>query len=1161
MRDWAVLALSLAYLGTLFALAWIGDRRAKVAAPTRAPVTYALSIAVYCSSWTLYGAVGAASTDGFDYLAIYVGPILVMGLGWRLIQRMIRVARAENVASIADFISARYGKSRSLAALVTLTAMVGLMPYFALQLKAITISFEALTNSGGGGLPGGTTLIVAVAMAAFAVLFGVRSVNASENRPGLMFAIATESVVKLVAAVLVGGAIAFLALGGPGEIGAALADPRVAPVLDFDAGDPVWWGTCLVSALAFLCLPRQFHVAVVENVHLGDVRVAAWAFPLYLVAINIFVIPVAIVGLMLFADGGTQPDSFLVAIPLAMDLPWLAFAAFIGGLSAATGMIIVSTLALGTMLCNDVVIPALTLWPAARRRWEAHPAATVLFVRRLAMVGIIALAYLCYLAIGPAFPLARIGLMSFAAVAQFAPALLAGMFWRRATLAGAFAGIGAGFLGWVCSVAVPAFIVAGWLPAAWAETGPFGIAALNPTAFGGWRIDPQLGGILWSLGPNLVFFFLVSALTRPGREERLQAERFVVALPARAEKAGPGRAASLADLHGLATRFVGRARADETFNALALARHGPLGGAEELMLARSDPEAARVTERLLAGAIGSASARVVVASLSSDRRFSKSDARGLIDDASRAILSRHELLRDTLQNVRQGICAFDDDMRVTLWNRRFLELIALPPDFVRVGTGLDEIVRFNEARQEYGPEGEFESLLSRQIDPAHRGRPDVFERRRPDGTMLEVASNPLPSGGFVAVYTDVSDRYRAAAALREANESLEQRIAERTHALSDAKAEAERANRGKTRFLAAAGHDLLQPLQAAHLFLSALAERVSDPAIAQIDASLRSVGHLLGEVLEVSKLDGGAARPEAADFRVADLLRPLGEEFSALAGQNGLSFRAVACSASVRSDPAMLRRILQNFLGNAVRYTGSGRVLLGCRRRAGQLVIEVWDSGPGIPEDKLREIFIEFHRLDTVTGDRGQGLGLGLGLAIVERLAGLLGHEVSVRSRPGRGSCFSVTVPLAVAPVAPRAPNVGARRLGGAFDGALVLFIENDAAIAGAMSDLLAGWSCEVVCGATAEEGLARLGDRRPDVILSDYHLDHGRAGLEALAILRARFGSETPAALITADRAVELREATEAAGYRLMHKPVRPGALRALLTRMLAERAGEAAE
>ena len=419
--------------------------------------------------------------------------------------------------------------------------------------------------------------------------------------------------------------------------------------------------------------------------------------------------------------------------------------------------------------------------------------------------------------------------------------------------------------------------------------------------------------------------------------------------------------------------------------------------------------------------------------------------------------------------------------------------------------------------------------------------------------MLEVSTSPLPSGGFVAAYTDVTERYRAAAALREANEALEARVGERTLALSAAKAEAERANVGKTRFLAAAGHDLMQPLQAARLFLSALAERSTDPAVTQIDASLDSVEHLLGELVEVSKLDSGVTTPSFADFRLADVLRPLAEEFSALAGAQGLAFRAMPCSAAVRSDPALLRRILQNFLANALRYTARGRILLGCRRRGRDIVVEVWDTGPGIPEGKLRDIFLEFHRLEQ---GKGRGEGLGLGLAIVERLAGLMGHAVDVRSRPGRGSCFSVRLPVATAPAASVAPGLRAQRR---FDGALVVFIENEAAIAGAMVELLAGWSCEVVAAPTAEDALARLGGRRPDVLLSDYHLDDGRTGLEALALLHARLGPAVPAALITADRDPGLRAAAEAAGYRLLHKPVRPGALRALLAQMLAERAGRA--
>jgi PAS domain S-box-containing protein len=1153
MSDWAVLGLSLGYLLCLFLIAWFGDRRAaRRTTPRRSALVYPLSLAIYCSSWTLYGAVGEAASSGFDFLAIYVGPILLVGLGWPLIRRIARIARDENLTSISDFISARYGKSRSLAALVTGTAVIGLMPYFALQLKAITISFEALTGSEAGtALPGGTTLLVAITLAAFAVLFGVRGVNANEHHRGLMLAVATESVVKLAAALLVGGAIAFFALrAGP----VTSAPPPSLP--PFDPLDPSFWAACLLSALAFLCLPRQFHVTIVENTHLADIRASAWAFPVYLIAINIFVAPVALAGLALFPAGTAQPDSFLFAIPLELGWSWLAFAAFLGGFSAATGMIIVSTLALGTMISNDVILPALAGSRLLGRRWDADPAPIVLRARRAAVVGTIGLSYLCYLIIGPAFPLAKIGMMSFAAVAQFAPALFVGLFWRGATGQGAFVAISAGFLGWAYTVVVPAFAAAGWLPADWLTAGPAGIAALNPRALLGLRLDPLVHGMLWSLGPNLVLLILVSLLSRAKTGERIQAERFVVTLPARAEAAPSGKVASLADLRDLAARFVGRARADETFGALAAMRQGPLADVEDALRARTDPEAVQITERLLAGAIGAASARVVVASLLTKRRFSTADARGLIDDASRAILSRHELLRDTVQNIRQGICVFDENLRATLWNRRFLELIDYPADLMAVGTRLDQMVSFNEDRREYGDsEARFETLLARQHDPERRGKPDVYERRRPDGTVLEIATNPLPGGGFVAVYTDVSDRYRAAAALREANETLEQRITKRTRALQAAKAEAERANLGKTRFLAAAGHDLLQPLQAAHLFLSALSERVNDPAIPQIDASLRSVEHLLGELLEVSKLDSGVSPPLVKDFRISDILGPLGAEFGVLAAQHGIGFRAVESSASVRSDPAMLRRILQNFLANAVRYTEIGRVLIGCRHRGGELRIEIWDSGPGIPADKFRDIFVEFHRLDS-GGTRGAE-GLGLGLAIVERLADLLGHELDVRSRVGRGSCFSITVPIAAtaAPIALPAPRQVARD----FGGALVLCVENDPAIAGAMRDLLGGWSCAVVTAATAQQALAALDGRRPDVILSDYHLDHGRTGLEALAALRDVLGRDIPATIITADRDPAIRAAAHVAGCHLLSKPVRPGALRALLARMLAEAGGPA--
>ena len=1165
MESWFILAASMAYLLSLFAIAWYGDRTGNQGADRRTPWLYALSFGVYCTSWTFYGAVGRAATGGFYFLPIYIGPILMVGLGWPVLARIVRVAKSENVVSISDFLSARYGKSRSLAALVTVAAVIGLLPYIALQLKAISVSFEILAGASLGAdlnqMPGGTALMAALLMAAFAILFGVRSVSANEHHRGLMLAIAAESVVKLAAALAVGGAIAFSVFGDPATfVEAAMNHPGFLDLIRLDNIGADWWVACLLSALAILCLPRQFHVAVVENTHDGDVRSSAKLFPAYLIAINLFVLPVALAGLMLFPDGTTNADTFMVSIPLSEGWPWLALAAFIGGLSAATSMILVEMVALSTMICNDVAVPLLMALRPDDRRLRDNPAGVLLLIRRSAVIVLVLLSYGCYRLIGPAFPLATIGMMSFTAVAQFAPALLGGLIWARASRAGAFAGICAGFVGWAYTMLLPSFADAGWLASSALREGPFGLTGLSPVALAGIAgIDPLTNAALWSLGPNILLFVLVSLLTRPSTLERQQAARFIsLRRSADGEATGP-RGATLADLHDLAVRYVGQARADTAFCRFTGVEDEDLRTA---LLTRTDGEAIQLTERLLAGAVGSASARVVVAGLLSDRRLSRTDARSIIDEASRAILKQHELLRATVENVPQGIAVFDEDWRVATWNNQFLVLLDLPDGFVQVGTSLQEIVGLIARRGEYGRNGEIETLLERRSDPRRRNKPDVYERVRPDGTVLEIATNPMPGskpggGGFVAVYTDVTERHRAAAALREANETLERRIEERTHALSEAKAEAERANRGKTRFLAAASHDLLQPLHAARLFLSALAERNGDSAIRQIDTSLRSVEHILGDLLDVSKIDSGVVKPNPLPMRIEELLKPLGEEFTVLASRHGLGLRVVDCSAIVHSDPTLLRRILQNYLANAVRYTRTGRILLGCRRRGNFLSIEVWDTGPGIPEHKVPEIFMEFRQLDNDADDRGKGLGLGL--AIVERLAVILGHTVQVRSRVGRGSAFSVLVPLTDEPVAARA--VVARPRGRDLSGVLVLCLENEPAIARATEDLLSSWSCRVVTAVAPDLALAKLEGRMPDVILTDYHLDRSLTGVEALRTLRASLGSDIPAAVVTADRDAAVREDIEAAGCRLLYKPVRPGALRALLGQLLAERQRVAGE
>jgi Na+/proline symporter/signal transduction histidine kinase len=1109
METWVVALVSLGTLSLLFAVAWQGDRWAAAARPAaRAPVLYTLSLAVYCTSWTFYGSVGRASVSGFDFLPIYLGPILMLGLGWPVLARLVRIAKAENVVSISDFLSARYGKSRAVAALVTVTAVIGVMPYLALQLKAITISFEALTGTDGGNplVSADTVLLVTGAMAVFSILFGVRHIHANEHHRGLVLAVAFESLVKLAAFLVVGCVVTFAIMGGPLTLWERVAaDPRLADLLVPDLGRWNWWTMTLLSAFAILCLPRQFHVAVVENVHVDDVKTAARLFPLYLVAINLFVMPVALAGVLLFPDGTVSADTFMVSIPMAEGWPVVALIAFVGGLSAGTGMIIVAAVTLSTMISNDVVVPLLMRLRPGDAAWRDDPAGMLLLVRRSAVVGILALAYGFHRVIGAAYPLTTIGLVSFAAVAQFAPALFGAILWRRGNRAGAIGGIATGFAVWTYTALLPSVADAGWIDAGLLVDGPLGIGWLNPRALLGWPgPDPLTHSVMWSLALNLVCYAGLSLTIRQGQVERQQAERFV---GMRSDGAAPAvrGMTRIADLHALAARYVGFERADAVFAG----RPG--------WLDRADAEAVRLTENLLAGALGSASARVVVAGMLKGGRLSQLDARSMLDEASKAILANHDLLRATLESIAQGICVVDRSNRLATWNRRFVELNNLPDGLLKIGMPLVEV--------------------------------KALMRSMPDGAELEIASNPMPDGGFVMTCTDVTERNRAASALREANESLERRIGERTADLLIAKAEAERANQGKTRFLAAAGHDLMQPLHAARLFLSALAERSGDPLVGQTDESLRSVEELLGELLDVSKLDSGVVTAKPVDFRIDELLGPIIAEFTALAGNHGLAFRMVGSSVGVRSDPALLRRILRNLLSNAIRYTASGRVLLGCRRCARSLRVEVWDTGVGIPQDKLEDIFVEFRQLDDAPAERGKGLGLGL--SIVERLAGILGHRVTVRSWPGRGSCFAIEVPLALGPVS--APRPAAQRRGRNFGDALVLCIDNDASVIQGMETLLTGWGCRVVTAMDGAQALAVLDGRVPHAILSDYHLDRGATGIQVLEKLERHFGAPVPAALITADRSGFIQEEAALRGYALAHKPIRPGALKSLVARLIA--------
>ncbi len=1167
LQGWVVIVIALAYIGFLFLVASYGDRRHEWVRGGHARLLiYPLSLAIYCTSWTFFGSVGVAARTGFDFLSIYIGPVLMVGLAYPLIIRIVRLAKGQNITSIADFIAARYGKSQAVAATVALIAIVGMIPYIALQLKAVSasvgtiLSSAAATHVSAQPLLGDIALFVALLMAAFAVLFGTRHIDATEHQNGLILAIAAESIVKLVAFLAVGIFVTFVMFRGPLPLFAdALKEPRTAAVLTRIPSFTSFFATTVLSLFAIVLLPRQFHVAVVENHSEAEIRRASWLFPIYLVLINLFVMPIALAGLLTFPTGRTDVDMFVLALPLRANSELFTLIAFVGGLSAATAMVIVESVALAIMVSNDIVMPFILKRRAASAGQPRDAGAQLLTVRRIAIFAILFLAYIYYRSAGPA-QLASIGLLSFAAVVQLTPAFFGGLIWRRGTAIGAIAGMTAGILVWAYTLLLPSISDAGIVGAHILSAGPFGIAWLRPQALFGLDLPPLVHGVVLSLVANVVLYLGCSFAFRPSAIERVQADLFVPASLAPMTPSFRLRRASVTveELTSTVARYLGEERTRDSFRSFAASRRVSFEPQAE-----ADFQLLQYGEYLLASAIGAASSRLVLSLLLRKRAVSTKAALKLLDDASAAIHYNREILQTALDHVRQGIAVFDKDLALVCWNRQFGEIFDLPHALTRVGIALDEILRHIAGRgalETPDLDAEVAQRIARYTSEAE----PFLERFAERELVIEVRADRMPDGGLVTTFTDITPSVKAAEALERANATLERRVRERTGELTRlnaelgrAKAEADEANVSKTRFIAAASHDILQPLNAARLYVTSLIERQragEDAALVQnVDASLEAVEEIFAALLDISRLDTGAMPPEITDFRIDELLQRLEVEFAPLAREKGLTLKFIPSSLAVRSDRRLLRRLLQNLVSNAIKYTPAGGVLVGCRRRGMRLRIDVCDTGIGIPQSKRRAVFKEFHRLDQ--GAR-VARGVGLGLSIVERIARVLDCEVTLKSNVGRGSRFSVEVQrgsaLAVSPLVQPMP----RRVAGQLAGAVALCIDNDRSILDGMQTLLAGWGCRVLKAADLAEALAAIESSglNPDGLLVDYHLDGGN-GIVAIAELRRRHGRDLPAILVTADRSVHVREEARIAGVHVLNKPVKPASLRALMTQWRAHR------
>ena len=1105
----AAIAAAIVYLGGLFWLAAWRDRAQTPALQRHSGTVYGLSLAVYCTSWTFFGGVGTAATAGLDYLPIYLGPILVFTLGFRLVRKILAQAQAQHSTSIADFLSARYGKSASIAALVTVIATFGTLPYMALQLESVGSALLTLDPTLQVQVAADElVLLVTALMGLFAILFGSRRADRAGDNTGLVLTIAVEAVVKLAALLALAGLALWLLLSSGPEASAPTPTPALFAADQLDARFVI---LTLIAAAAALCLPRQFHMSFIEAP--GDRATPAmqWVFPAYLALTALVIVPVVLAGLAML-PAGTDPDTIVLALPLATDNAALAVLVFLGGFSASAGMIVVASVALSIMITNDLIAPLVLRRALAGRGDRGKIAARLLLIRRLVIAGLLLAAYAFYRGFAGITDLAGLGTLAFAAAAQFAPGLVLGMVSRHGNRTGMLAGLLAGFVLWLTLLIWPA------------ASGTAPLLSIHP--------DPLVSGVVLSLGVNALLYWFGSALARTSLLDQAQAAAFVgTPMPG----AVPRRATAkrVGDVRALLTQFVGRERADAALAAVPF-RNGDPADATVLELA----------ERMIAGVIGTSSARMLVGSWAGGDPIPLPEVVAMFDETHRRLSFSGDLLQTAIESIDQGVALVDGEMRLVAWNSRYQQLFDLPDSLVAVGTPIADLIRFNLERSHLS-EAEIAEQVARRLDHMRAGREHRMEREQHDGRVLRIVGAPTPGGGYTTSYTDITTD-------RRAEQALEEKVATRTRQLSAANEALAQATRSKTRFLAAASHDLIQPLNAARLFASALGEEVAGkPAlerlVTDLDGSIIAADRLIRALLDISKLDSGGVVAHAEPIALDQLFEDVAREFSLQAQAKGLRLRRVRTSAWVMADRALLTSVLRNLVSNAVRYTKAGGIVIGARRRGKGALICVYDTGRGIAEGDIERIFSEFER-----GASSDREGLGLGLAIVRRAARLLDISIETTSQVGRGSRFAFAMPVL------RRETASARvpasvRAAGRLGEARVLVVDNDATALTATAALLGKWGLTVTCAEGGAQAAVAMPDA-PDIAIMDFRLDGTERGDSAYAALCAAWGTRPPVILLTAEASDETEAAAVRMGANRLLKPSSPAALRALIATCLAQ-------
>lgn len=1140
---WTLIGITLGYMLFLFILATIGNRAKKLPSSV-----YSLALGIHCTSWAFFGTTTQAAQFGWPLVPTYLGVILVMLFGYKMLIRVNTICKQYNISSIAEFISVRYNHSNSIAVLVTLICFIGVIPYIALQLDAITLALNLLIID-LDDWSSSISLYVTMGMALFAIWFGARKMSLTERNSGLMLTIAAQSIVKLLALLIVGLFVVYNVFDGFVDlVERSLAYTPTREIIDKPFALLIYISHVLLGICSMFCLPRQFHVNFVENRNEEEIRQARWLFPAYLIGISFFVLPIAMGGTLFFgaSENSTNTystDSFVLAIPIAMNNVYIVVIAFLGGLAASSSMIIVATLALGNMVANSLITPLILALNAAKmRKTIATISPTkknirafklsggqVLRIRQLTIVVMLFIAYAYHLNVSQQTPLVQTGTIALSLLSQTFPAILLGIYWRRANRIGALAGILSG---------VSTIVVGMLLPVISNES----ISYLN---------DQKIAFVLFaSFSINFIVLIAVSLFTQD-------------------KVANPYSSSALNSLNAN-IRFSDLLKLTDQILPPNIAKEFK---EQVVFIGIKEDEIVPFTvlskaENLLASHMGSASTRILFSAIAYAPSDDNKQLSGLVEEAGKNFQFNYEVLQASITHLPLGVSVIDANLKLVAWNQIYESIFDYPKGYLQLGKPIVDILKFNAERGLLGNKAlgnNVQDEIQKRMQSMLMGKSYKTVRPQLHDTVVEITGNALPAGGYITCYTDITEYIHIQNQLETAKTDLEKRVEQRTHELQIAKTDAEQANIGKTKFLAATSHDLMQPLNAASLFASMLKEKLtiqpnkhsltsSESELADnVISSLDNAESILNMLIDITKLENKLIKPNLQSVKLDELLSQLVTEFSVMASQKSIEIRYSRTSLWVKTDRRLLSRVIQNLLSNAVKYTQSGKILIGVRRRSKEhCELLVADTGSGIAQEYQGQIFNEFQRVHP--NDTHQGLGLGL--TIVEKIGQLLEFKINLQSTLAKGSVFSIQLPLSTQiHQNPRQDKIDIfDEISQFLINKRILMLENDPAVSQALSTLIGSWGASVKSATNKSEALSIISTHQfsPDLIVADYHLDSGDNGIDVAKAVQDTLHKTIKTIVSSADRSESLQALAYENNMQYLPKPIKQAALKRLLQKLL---------